>query len=229
MKPERLDKIIASAGEFSRRDVSKMCVTGEIKINDLPVKDPSIKIDPKTVKITVQGKDFIYKRFIYIMLNKPAGVICSTEGRAQKTVIDLLPTELKRPGLFPAGRLDKDTVGLVLITDDGDFAHYILSPRHHVKKVYVFNTRSPLDINGLNRIRNGETGFAPAEIVETGLCTYQITLTEGKYHEIKRMAHIAGSEVTYLKRIKMGDLELDPELAEGECIETDKSQILKIT
>lgn len=226
MKPERLDKIIASAGVLSRRDVSKMCAEGKIKVNDSSVKDPSLKVDPESCEITIQGDKFIYKKYVYIMLNKPAGVISSTDGKGEKTVLDLVPDEMKRPGLFPAGRLDKDTVGLVLITNDGEFSHYILSPKHHVKKEYVFKTDSPLTADGISKIRAGSSAFAPAGIEEIGYCEYRITLTEGKYHEIKLLANSAGGRVTYLKRVKIGDLELDPSLPEGKCKEICRNEII---
>ncbi len=226
MKPERLDKIIASAGGFSRRDVAKMCSSGQITVNGAPVKDPSLKIDPGSDEVSIQGRDFVYRKYVYIMMNKPAGVISATDGKGEKTVLDLVPDQMKRPGLFPSGRLDKDTLGLILITNDGDFAHYILSPKHHIPKVYVFKTETPLTSEGLNMIRAGVSGFAPAEITQTGRCEYRIALTEGKYHEIKRLAHSAGSDVVYLKRIKMGKLTLAPDLEEGECREIEKSDIL---
>ena len=227
MKPERLDKIIASAGEFSRRDVSKLCSDGKITVNGSVIRSASVKADPETDRISVSGKDFIYKKHVYIILNKPAGVISATsDGKGEATVLDLVPDSLKRPGLFPAGRLDKNTVGLMLITDDGDFAHFILSPKHHVKKVYVFNTDQPLSGDGLERIRNGTRGFAPADITATGNCSYRITLTEGKYHEIKLLARSAGGEVTFLKRVQMGNLVLPDDLPEGTCREIDKNDII---
>ena len=226
MSPERLDKIIASAGQYSRREAARLCASGGVTVNGAAVKDPSVKTDPETAIITINGSVFTYKKHVYIMLNKPAGVISASDGKGERTVVDLVPPEMKRRGLFPAGRLDKDTVGLVLITDDGDFAHYILSPRHHIEKVYVFKSCRPIPQPGMEAIRNGIAGFRPAKISETAPCEYKITLTEGRYHEIKLMVHAAGSEVVYLKRIQMGKLRLDESLGEGECREVKREDII---
>lgn len=197
---------------------------GKVLVNSKPVTDAGFKADPETDCITVEGKAFGYSEHIYIMLNKPQGVVSASRSPGEKTVVDLVPEELKRNGLFPAGRLDKDTTGFVLITDDGDFAHDILSPKKHIVKTYIAELDRVIDFENLEKFRNGvvlEDGYEclPAEIkiLSTDGKAVEIKLREGKYHQIKRMAAACGSHVNKLHRCAMGALMLDENLAQGEC------------
>ncbi|MBQ1967353.1 MAG: rRNA pseudouridine synthase, partial [Clostridia bacterium] len=152
---ERLDKLIASQGKLSRSDVKKMVKSSRVTVDGAVVKSADIKVDADKSVISVDGKALNYKKNIYIMLNKPQGVISASNDKTQKTVVDLVPPELYRDGLFPAGRLDGDTVGFVLITDDGDFAHRILSPKNHIMKTYHATLRSPLTEEDISAFKNG--------------------------------------------------------------------------
>ena len=235
MSQQRLDKIIASQGKYSRSDVRKLVRNGEITVNGKAVSDFGMKVDPDKDGITVCGESFGYNKYVYIMLNKPQGVVSASRSPGEKTVLDLVPAQLYRDGLFPAGRLDKDTTGFVLITDDGAFAHEILSPKKHVEKTYIAQLDRPIGEAELEKFRNGITladGYEclPAGISvlsDDGLCV-EIKLREGKYHQIKRMAAACGSHVNELHRVSMGGLELDGSLAPGECRLLDDAELAKI-
>ncbi len=230
---ERLDKIIASQGSLSRSEVKKMVKGGRIAVNGTVVKSADIKVDAETAVISIDGKALNYKKHIYIMLNKPQGVISASNDKTQKTVVDLIGPELFREGLFPAGRLDGDTRGFVLITDDGDFAHRILSPKNHIMKTYHAVLRFPLSEDDIQRFRNG------IELADGTLCleaevrmleneaepTAEVRICEGKYHQVKRMFAALGNKVLDLKRVKMGGLFLDESLAEGEYREISKNEL----
>ena len=197
---------------------------GRVLVNSKPVSDPGFKADPEADRITVDGKDFGYSEHIYIMLNKPQGVVSASRSPDEKTVVDLVPPEMKRSGLFPAGRLDKDTTGFVLITDDGDFAHEILSPKNHVVKTYVATLDRAIDPENIEKFKIGVVladGYEclPAEIrlLSDDGKTVEIKLREGKYHQIKRMAAACGSHVNALHRCAMGGVRLDENLMQGEC------------
>ncbi len=236
MQKQRLDKIIASQGSYSRSEVRSLAKKGLILLNGKAVSDSGVKADPETDEITVAGKRLGYSEHIYIMLNKPQGVVSASRSPADKTVVDLVPEQWKRNGLFPAGRLDKDTTGFVLITDDGDFAHEILSPKNHIEKTYIAVLDRPIPPEEQAKFKSGVTladGYEclPAEIkelTEDGK-TVEIKLREGKYHQIKRMAAACGSHVNELKRISMGGLMLDEALAAGECrpISENELRLLK--
>jgi 16S rRNA pseudouridine516 synthase len=179
----------------------------------------------------VNGEKFSYKKHIYIMMNKPDGIVSASRDPKEKTVIDIVPDRLKRPGLFPAGRLDKDTTGFVLITDDGEFAHNILSPRHHIDKTYLAETSEIINESYLSEMRNGmllgDEQLLEAEIdlvCNDNLPVYRIVLREGKYHQIKRMIASTNASLISLKRIKMGNLSLDNTLAPGECREITEEE-----
>ncbi len=235
MSQQRLDKIIASQGAYSRSDVKRLVRCGEITVNGKAVKDSGVKVDPENDEIIISGKVFGYSEFVYIMLNKPKGVVSASRSPGEKTVVDLVPADMKRDGLFPAGRLDKDTTGFVLITDDGAFAHDILSPKKHIEKTYVAVLDRPIGDTELEKFRSGVTladGYEclPAEIEvisEDGL-TVEIKLREGKYHQIKRMAAACGSHVNELHRKAMGNLELDSSLEEGECRYLNEKELAKV-
>ena len=232
---ERLDKIIASQGKYSRSEVRKLVKDGAVTVNGAVAKKSDIKVSG-TDEISVFGTPLCYKKYIYIMLNKPQGVISATEDRTQKTVLDLVPSELFRPGLFPAGRLDGDTTGFVLLTDDGDFAHRILSPKNHIMKTYHATLRDRLTEADIDRFKAGLTlgdGTtcleAHVRVISEGETTVaEIKICEGKYHQVKRMFASIGNKVLMLRRVKMGELSLDEALAEGECRELSADEVALI-
>lgn len=225
MKTQRLDKTIASGLNITRSDAVKQIRNGYISVNGEQIKKPEAHVDPEADIILAGGKSIKYEQFIYIMMNKPAGVLSASTDDRDETVIDLLPEELKRRGLFPAGRLDKDTVGLLLITDDGVLAHNILSPKKHVTKVYFARVEGAVDQSDKEGFLKGvvlEDGYEcmPAEldIIKSGeFSEITLKIKEGKYHQVKRMFEVRGKTVIYLRRIKMGGLSLDESLEEGEC------------
>lgn len=219
---ERLDKLLAATGHWSRKEVKDMVRHGRVLADGVPVARPEEKFDPSTVCIQVDGAQIDCTTHVYLLMNKPAGILSATEDRRQKTVLDLLPDHLRKRNLFPAGRLDKDTVGLLLITDDGDLAHKLLSPKKHVDKVYYAKVDGLLDQSDVEALAEGMTlgdGLhclpANLEPLEGGSACY-VTLREGKYHQVKRMLAARGKPVTFLQRRSMGPLELDPVLGPGE-------------
>lgn len=234
---ERLDKLIASQGKLSRSDVKKMVKSGRVTVDGAVVKSADIKVDADKSVISVDGKALNYKKNIYIMLNKPQGVISASNDKTQKTVVDLVPPELYRDGLFPAGRLDGDTVGFVLITDDGDFAHRILSPKNHIMKTYHATLRSPLTEEDISAFKNGielsdGTLCLEAEVrmlEKTDEPIAEVKICEGKYHQVKRMFAALGNKVLYLKRVRMGGLDLDESLEEGQCREITAEEMLLLS
>ena len=221
----RVDKALASMGIGSRNDVKKMLKDKRVTINGVIVRDGSLKI-AEDAKICIDGMLFSYQEYTYLMMNKPAGVISATEGM-DPTVIDLIAMPVK--GLFPCGRLDKDTTGLLLITNDGQLAHKLLSPRHHVDKEYEVVVRDPVSEEDIRKIAAGisEGGdvFMPAEYKKLTETSGRIILHEGKFHEIKRIFTALGNEVTSLKRIRMKDLVLDEDLAPGEYRELTDEEL----
>lgn len=232
---ERLDKILALQGTLSRKDAKETVKNGRVAVNGVTVRDSSLKIG-ETDTVTVDGKELSLKKHIYIMLNKPSGIVSASDSKCEKTVIDLVPEKFLRSGLFPAGRLDKDTLGFVLITDDGDFAHRILSPKNHIVKTYEARLAGTLAKSQREILQSGITlsdGTTCKEsrvsIIEDGDAPLvRIQICEGKYHQIKRMFAAAGNKVTYLKRIKIGNLDLDKALLPGECREITPEELEKI-
>ncbi len=219
----RLDKYLTEMGLGSRSEVKKAIGKGQAEINGEVVKKPEIKVDPTQDKVCFQGHFVIYESMEYYMLNKPAGVISASEDRRERTVVDLITTK-KRNDLFPVGRLDRDTEGLLLITNDGDLAHRLLSPKKHVDKVYyaridgkVTEENQKVFAEGLDIGEEKKTLPAQLHILKSGEES-EITLTirEGKFHQVKRMFHAVGKEVVYLKRLQMGSLKLDETLRPGE-------------
>lgn len=233
---ERIDKIIASQGQYSRSEVKKLVKSGRVTLDGRALKSSDEKADPDLNVIAIDGKSIGYKKYIYIMLNKPQGVVSATDDRDHTTVIDLVPKEMKRDGLFPAGRLDGDTVGFVLITDDGDFAHRILSPKNHIMKTYHAHLQRELTQEDIDAFRKGielkdGTLCLEAEVsaIESDTPMAQIKICEGKYHQVKRMFAALGNKVLYLKRVKMGGLALDEALEEGQCREITPEELELIT
>ena len=225
VKKERLDKLIASQGLLSRNDDKTMVKKGEVSVNGAIVKDSSIKVSYED-DIKIKGESLSQTEYVYIMLNKPKGVVSASEDKRDKTVVDILPDELKRKNLFPAGRLDKDTTGFSLITDDGDFAHRILSPARHVDKTYIATVSDKIDFAKAKKafsdgvVLGDGTVLLSAQlelIEENENQVFKVVIKEGKYHQIKRMFASLGTTVIELKRIAIGGLALDFSLKEGEA------------
>ena len=229
---DRIDKIIASQGQYSRSEVKKLVKDGRVTLDGKVIKSSDVKADPDKNDIAIDGKSIGYKKHLYIMLNKPQGVVSATEDTDHTTVIDLVPKELKRDGLFPAGRLDGDTVGFVLITDDGDFAHKILSPKNHIMKTYHATLQRPVTDDDIEAFKKGielkdGTLCLEAEVrpIDSDEPMAEIKICEGKYHQVKRMFAALGNKVVFLKRVKMGELALDENLKEGQCRELTDEEI----
>ena len=222
MGMERMDKLLASTGLWSRKEVKEMVRRGRVQVNGVAVAKAEDKADPERDEIRVDGQLVVCAPFVYIMMNKPDGLLSATTDKRQKTVVDLLPEHLRKRGLFPVGRLDKDTVGLLLLTDDGPLGHELLSPKKHVDKVYHARVDGKVNEEDVKRLAEGmvlEDGLhcLPAGLRPLGdgsECL--VTLREGKYHQVKRMLAECGKPVTALKRLSMGPLELDKALAPGE-------------
>lgn len=224
MEKQRLDKILASTGNWSRKEAKLLVRQGRVLSGGIPAASAEEKYDPEETEITVDGQPIGYAKTIWLMLNKPAGLLSATEDGRGATVLDLLSPELRRRGLFPVGRLDKDTEGLLLLTNDGAAAHRLLSPRYHVDKRYFVRTAGCLTEEDRRAFAEGMTlgdGLqcqpAGLEILHAGEESEAwIILREGKFHQIKRMLVQRGKPVLYLRRIEMGKLTLDPELTPGK-------------
>ena len=218
----RLDKFLANENIGSRKAVGTLVRSGAVTVNGQAVRRADEQIDADRDEICVNGKPVRYNAHIYIMMHKPAGVLTATRDSRAQTVLDLLPPEMRRRGLFPAGRLDRDTTGLLLITDDGDFAHRMLAPKSHVYKRYEAVLDLPVDAEDTSRfaagIQSGEDLFAPAtlEISSSDPHMAWVEIREGKFHQVKRMFKACGKTVTALKRLSIGALKLDPALKPGE-------------
>ena len=233
---QRLDKLISSQGTYTRKQAQQLIKDGLVKVDGITVRDRGFHIDPEVNSVILDGKEFAVEKFVYLMLNKPKGVVSATNDRSQKTVVDLVPDELKKRNLFPAGRLDMTTTGFVLITDDGDFAHRILSPKNHIEKTYEARLAESVTEERLRMVADGivlkdGTECLPAKlkILEGGdNPLVEIKICEGKYHQIKRMFAAAGNGVIELKRTKMGNLSLDEDLAEGECRRLNEAEVALI-
>ncbi len=223
----RLDKMLADMGTGTRNEIRKACREGRIAVNGAAVRNPALHIDPETDIVSVDDEPVRYSKFVYFMLNKPQGVV-SAVSDSRMTVIDLIDCGVR--GLYPVGRLDRDTEGLLLITNDGPLGHQLLSPKHHVEKEYLVNVKNPLKETDVQRIRegiaiDGGEQCLPAEMIIEGPNTCRITLTEGKYHQVKRMMAALDNEVTGLKRIRMKNLLLDESLAPGEYRELTPEEL----
>lgn len=217
---ERLDKLLAGTGKWSRREVKALVRQGLVRVDGRLAASAEDKLDPAAAIITVAGETVALHRFTYVLLHKPAGVLTATEDRKQPTVLDLLPPELRRIGLAPVGRLDKDTEGLLLLTNDGELAHRLLSPKYHVEKRYLARVDGELSAADTEAFARGMTLGDGLECLPAGLellpghaCI--VTLREGKFHQVKRMLAARGAPVLYLKRLSMGPLTLDDSLAAG--------------
>ena len=216
----RLDKFLTEMGKCSRSEGGKLIRAGKVLVNGKVQKAPDFKIDPNLDTITFMGEVLTYKKYTYIMLNKPEGYVSATDDEREKTVLDLVDPEDRCRGLFPCGRLDKNTLGLVILTNDGEGAHKVLSPKHHVEKIYKFISRDPVSENDIKLLEGGVDigGYLtkPCKVKMISECEGEITLTEGKYHQIKRMLEAVDNKIMYLERITFGNISLDPSLGRGE-------------
>ncbi len=216
----RLDKLLGDMGIASRSELRQIIRSGRVTVDGLAVTAPEKRIDGGRARITLDGQALEYRKFRYFMMDKPAGVLSATEDSRQETLLDLLPPELRRLGLFPVGRLDKDTSGLILLTNDGDFAHRVISPKSGIWKLYRAKVDGQLDAGDVEAFEKGlvlgdGTKCRPAglELLPGGDCLVRVT--EGKYHQVKRMLSARGAPVLMLRRLAIGALELDEKLGPG--------------
>ena len=229
---ERLDKIISTQTGYSRKDVKELIKKKRVLVNEEVVTKSDIKVNPETDIILLDGRKINFKKYVYLMLTKPKGYISASEDRTMQTVLDLVPEVYLHRNLFPAGRLDKDTTGLMLITDDGNFAHNILSPQKHVDKTYNVTIDIPLTVEMVEGFKNGvmlNDGECKSAILEIN-DTYNATviLTEGRYHQIKRMFGCFGAKVIELERTAIGNFKMPNDLQIGECREFTEEELNQI-
>lgn len=234
----RLDKYLADMGCGTRQEVKKLIRSGQVSVDGAVVKKPETKVEQTVQEVCLNGEKVGYESFEYYMLNKPAGVISATEDRSCQTVVDLIK-EKKRKDLFPVGRLDKDTEGLLLITNDGELAHRLLSPKKHVDKCYFARVSGKVTENDVRSFENGVNigSLEQPEITMPGkleiitsdeISQIRLTIQEGKFHQVKRMFQAVGKEVIYLKRLRMGTLVLDENLSIGEYRPLTKEELEKL-
>lgn len=221
-------------GIASRSESSKAARQGQILVNGTAVRSADAHIDPEVDEVVFCGRTVSYRQYTYILMNKPDGVVSATEDGRDKTVLDLLPEELRKLNLFPCGRLDKHTLGLVLLTDNGELSHRLLSPKRHVRKTYRFESKFEINDTDKEYLEKGATledGYVtkPSEIeLFEDRKSGKITLTEGKYHQIKRMLESVNNKITYLERISFGPLSLDVDLERGEWRYLTQEEIKKL-
>ena len=230
----RLDKYISMCDTMGRSDAKKAVMASRVTVNGFTRTDAGFQVAPDTAFVEIDGQPIFYKRFAYIMLNKPKGYVSATEDARDPTVMDLLDDWCIRRGMFPVGRLDKDTTGLLLITDDGGLAHDMTSPRRHVEKIYHAQIDKPITESDIKAFKKGMrfkefiSELARLEYIrmlDKGRHLVQVTLTEGKYHQVKRMFAARGKKVLELKRVTFGKLVLDETLPEGRWRELSKKEL----
>ncbi|MBM7579003.1 pseudouridine synthase [Jeotgalibacillus terrae] len=232
----RLDKLLSNMGYGSRKEMKKWLKSGAVTVDGKPVKDGKQQVNPEHQTVTVNGEEVHYREFVYLMMNKPQGVISATEDGLHETVIDLIDPDYHLFEPFPVGRLDKDTEGFLLLTNDGGLAHDLLSPKKHVAKTYYAKVAGHVTEDDIETFENGvtlddgyETKPGDLVILQSGETSeIELTITEGKFHQVKRMFQAVGKEVVFLKRLSMGPLELDPELEPGEYRELSEEELLKL-
>ena len=230
----RIDKFISDSGVASRRECAAAAKRGLVLIDGTAVRDVSRHIEPQSVSVSYMGKIVPYEKFTYVMLNKPDGYVSATEDSRLPVVTELLPPELRRRELFPVGRLDKDTVGLMILTNDGKLSHTLLSPKRHVEKKYFYRCVEPLSVGAEARFAAGVTladGYeCKSAVIEPSADRLSgfITLTEGKYHQIKRMIASLGNKVTFLERVSFADIGLDASLSRGEWRYLNENEVGKL-
>ena len=230
----RLDRFLSETGVCSRTEAKRAARAGAITVDGKVISDTSIHVDPESAQICFGGAPVLYRRFVYIMLNKPDGVLSATEDGEGETVLDLLPEKYKKMGLFPCGRLDKNTLGLLILTNDGKSAHELLSPSKHAEKTYLFECEKPLSPNDVRVLEDGvdigeKSSTLPARVETESSTRGKITVYEGKFHQIKRMFGAIGNKITYLERISFGGIPLDASLSRGEWRELDDTEIKTLT
>lgn len=231
---ERLDKVLSNSGYGSRKDVKKLVKQGKVKVDGAIVKTSDVQVDIEKSEIIINGEALVYKKYIYLLMNKPAGVVSATFDNYDKTVVDLLSEFHKSFEPFPVGRLDKDTVGLLILTNDGELNHRLISPKWHVDKVYYAKIDKTVEEEDIKAFKEGITiddGYKcmPAKLKilnpkEKG-DEINVTIQEGKFHQVKRMFIAREKEVTYLKRIKFGEIDLDKNLEEGTYRELTEEEV----
>lgn len=229
---QRIDKLIANSLPYSRSQVRELVKKKKVIVNDIVIKSADEKVNPDTDNIVVDGKPLKYSEFVYYMLNKPAGVVSATNDNTCKTVLELIKEPTKKD-LFPVGRLDKDTEGLLLITNDGELSHSLLSPKKHVDKTYYVETDGIITSEMAEQLKKGvdigdEKPTLPAKVqlIEKNNTAAYLTITEGRFHQVKRMFKAVGRQVTYLKRTSMGGLTLDEKLEKGSYRELTENELL---
>lgn len=228
---ERLDKIVANMPGISRTDAKKLISSGKVTVDGKTAKDAKLHYDPALCSIEVMDKPVVYKKHLYILQNKPLGVVSSTDDPDSQTVLDILPEHLLRKGLFPAGRLDKYSQGMMIITDDGGFAHKMLSPKSHLPKTYYVELDQDIinqelaELFGKGVYLGGGEYSSPAQLEILSPRSANVTIYEGIYHQVRRMFDQNGGKVVKLVRIKIGKLPLDPSLPEGESRELTEDEI----
>jgi len=236
-KTQRLDKILSNMGYGTRREIKGIIKKGLVKVDGKAVKDGSMHIDPYSSSVEIDGEQLQYKEFIYIMMNKPKDVLSASFDPSARTVVDLLEEEYRLYQPFPAGRLDKDTEGLLILTNDGKLAHDILAPKKHVPKTYYARVEGRVDEEDIKSFQNGielEDGYQtlPAKLhilIRDDISEILLTICEGKYHQVKRMFQAVGKNVIYLKRLVMGNLTLDEGLGPGEYRELTEIELKQLT
>jgi pseudouridine synthase len=234
---QRLDKVLGNLGYGTRKEIKKFIKDGVIEVDGIVADDPGMHVNPETQEILVNGISIGYKKFIYIMMNKPDGVISATDDDRERTVIDILPDEYARFNPAPVGRLDKDTVGLLLLTNDGQTAHRLLSPKRHVPKIYYARIQGIVGEGDILKFKKGVTlddGYvtlpANLKILKTGETSeIEVEIFEGKYHQVKRMFESVGKNVIFLMRISMGPLKLDESLKQGESRELTEDELKSLS
>ncbi len=233
MGEKRLDRILSELGVASRRELRQIIRSGRVRVDGIAATNPERRIDPERCAISLDGAPLVYRRFRYFMMDKPEGVLSVTEDRRQQTVLSLLPAPLQRLGLFPVGRLDKDTSGLLLLTNDGDFAHRVISPRSGIMKRYRAEVEGTPDEADAAAFAAGlvlADGMRclPALLEPDGGSVCFVTVSEGKYHQVRRMLAARGKPVVRLRRLSVGKLELGEELGAGGLRELDEKDLCKV-
>ncbi len=232
----RIDKLLANMGYGSRKEVKKLLKDGGVTVNNEMVKDAKLHVNPENDTVSIYGEEVHYREFVYLMMNKPPGVISATEDAVDQTVIDLLEPDHQIFNPFPVGRLDKDTEGLLLITNDGQLSHQLLSPKKHVPKTYFAVIDGEVTDKDIEAFKEGvelDDGYVtkPGEltILKSGIRSdIELTITEGKFHQVKRMFEAVGKRVVYLQRLSMGPLKLDEELELGEYRELTEEELTNL-
>lgn len=233
MPKMRLDKLLSECGVASRKEIRQLIRSGRVSVDGAAAASPEMKLDPYKALVCLDGNKIEYAKYHYYMMNKPAGVLSATDDGRQKTVLDLVTPEMRKIGLFPVGRLDKDTTGLLLLTNDGEFAHRVISPRSGIVKVYHARTEAPVDEADITAFKEGltlgdGTKCLPAglKLLPDGSCLVEVM--EGKYHQVKRMLSSRGKPVTELKRLSIGGLKLDKALLPGSFRALEENELCSV-